>query len=484
METVAAGARVGPATGSAKEPRIGTIEPSADGGVLVLAHAWSLLTGGDGMVAGVHWPNGLGPLLLFAMVGLPVLAVASVRAVALRCGSHDPLWRALGWGRWVTQRRLARFVASPRQDWVGLLGGMARAVAQQAALTVEPGALVAVDTTVTEKPDGPCLPGRRPVYSSSKKRLVDGYELVSACVVGTAPAGGVRTWPLGLLPHQKSTDPTDRATQQRRRRKARDGERPSKLDLALTLVGLAAGAGVPVTTVVGDSAFAVMWWLREVEAMGLDWLVATRQDRRLRIGAEIRAFTAWAGSLPLTRLDVGTTSTQIWAGRLPDITLLDRHCNRQGLPGQAVYFERRTHQGTVVHRWYLVTSHRDWDLLAIWQHWQWRWQIEVLHRDTRQHLHLDAFHVRTWSAIVALVACSSLRASLLAFLRAAAPTDALSSTEALVAALRLAACLVQTAPDGSVVASLPTSLRGFVPVPLDPCPPFPRHIWPVRLRAA
>ena len=111
METVAAGARVGPATGSAKEPRIGTIEPSADGGVLVLAHAWSLLTGGDGMVAGVHWPNGLGPLLLFAMVGLPVLAVASVRAVALRCGSHDPLWRALGWGRWVTQRRLARFVA-------------------------------------------------------------------------------------------------------------------------------------------------------------------------------------------------------------------------------------------------------------------------------------------------------------------------------------------------------------------------------------
>jgi hypothetical protein len=133
METVAAGGSSGPATGPPEASMSGPIEPSADGGVRVLAPAWSLLEGGDGALAGVGWPTGLGPLLLFVVVGLPVL----------RCGSQDPLWRAVGWERWVTQRRLARFVASPRQAWLELLGALAGASAQQPALAVAPGAIVA-----------------------------------------------------------------------------------------------------------------------------------------------------------------------------------------------------------------------------------------------------------------------------------------------------------------------------------------------------
>lgn len=476
MRTVAAPNRLAPA---AWEAQTDVSEPSADGGVLVLAQAWAAVTAGAGLTEGLARRDGLGPLLLFVLVALPVLAVGSVRGIADRCGRvRDPLWRALGWGRVVNQRRLARFVASRRQGWVTLLGAMAGALARHPATAVGPEAVLAVDSTVTEKPYGPRLPGRRPVYSSIKKGLVDGYELVSACVVG---AHG--SWPLGLLPHQKAETAAGRAALARRRRQARPGELPSKLDLALTLVDLAISAGVPALTVLGDSAFAAMWWLRELAARDRHWLVATRQDRRLRIGAEIRAFRAWAASAPLTWLETRASGTTVWGAILPDVTLLDRHCDRQGLRCQAAYFERRTRLGTVSHRWYLVTSQLAWPLTTIWSTWQHRWQIEVLHRDARQHLHLDAFHVRTWSAIVALVACTSLRASLLAFLRAADPACSAYSTEALVGALRIAACLVSTDATGTVSVSLPPSLPLSTPSPaLDA--PLPPAWWPVRLRAA
>lgn len=454
-------------------------EPSADGGVLVLAQAWATVTAGQAVAGLAHWPGGVGSLLLFVLVALPVLAVSSVRGIAERCGgTRDPLWRALGWGRVVSQRRLARFVASRRHGWLAVLGAMVTALAHHPATALGPEAILAVDSTVTEKPYGPHLPGRRPVYSSIKKRLVDGYELVSACVVGARGS-----WPVGLLPHQKAETAAGRAALTRRRRKARPDERPSKLDLALTLIELAITAGVPARTVLGDSAFAAMWWLREVAALERHWLVATRQDRRLRIGAEIQAFRTWTTTVSLTQLAVGERGTSVWGAVLPAATLLDRHCDRKGLPCQAAYFERRTRRGTVSHRWYLVTSQLAWSLTTIWATWQRRWQIEVLHRDARQHLHLDAVHVRTWTALVALVACSSLRASLLAFLRAADPFCSTQSTEALVGALRLAACLVSTDPAGTVSVSLPPTLPLATPSPaLDA--PLPPAWWPVRLRAA
>jgi hypothetical protein len=340
-------------------------------------------------------------------------------------------------------------VASERHDWGVLLASMARLLGRHPATAVGADGILAVDSTVVEKRHGRHLPGRQAVYDAAQRRLVDGYEVVSACVVG--PTG---RWPLGLVPHHP---PAGAARRARRRRQARPGEVPSKLDLALRLVAAAGRAGGPTATVVGDGAFAAQWWLRAVAALGRHWLVATRRDRRLRSGAPIRGFGAWAAALPLARLEAGARGTSLWGGLLPAVTLLDRHCAQRGLAGQAAYFERRDRRGRVRHRWYLVTSRTDWDLAAIWTHWQWRWQVEVLHRDAKQHLHLDAFHVRTWAGITALVALTSLRASLLAFVRAADPACRAHSTEALVGALRGAACLVETTA-GGVRSSPPPTL--------------------------
>ncbi|HET8684251.1 MAG TPA: transposase [Micromonosporaceae bacterium] len=445
-------------------------EPSADGGVLLLAQAWAAL-GCEALGAGLAWQGRGGPLLLFALVALPVLAVGSVRAVAARCApGGDPLWRALGWGGVLTQRRLARFVTSGRHDWWAILGAMARLLGRHPATAVGADGILAVDSTVVEKRHGPHLPGRRPVYDPVQRRLVDGYELVSACAVA-----GARSWALGLVPHRPPDAAAARAAL-RRRRRARPGEPPSKLDLALRLVEAAVWAGVPAGTVVGDGAFAAQWWLRAVAAVGRHWLVTTRRDRRLRIGAEIRGFGAWAAALPLELLEPGTRGTGLWGGLLPRATLLDRHCARRGLACRAAYLERRDRRGRVLHRWYLVTSHLDWDLAAIWTHWQWRWSVEVLHRDAKQHLHLDAFHVRTWAGITALVALTSLRASLLAFVRAADPACGARSTEALVAALRTAACLVETDAHGLTRVSPPPTLpTARWPRPAAPLP----YGWPL-----
>jgi hypothetical protein len=272
MSTVARAAARTPR--AAPPPPLPRPEPSAYGGVLLLAQAWQALGGAAGLAAGIRWQGRDGALLLFGLVALPVLSVRSMRAIATRCAGADPLWRALGWAGGLSQRRLARFAASGRHDWSAVLAAMARALARHPATRLVGQAVLALDSTVVEKRYGPHLPFRRPVYDNVQKRLVDGHELVTAYL-----SDRQRGWPLGIVPHQPLPEGT------RRRRKALPGELPSKLDRALELVDRARGLGADALAVVGDGAFSVHWFLRELEARGLDWLVGTRADRRLRIAA-------------------------------------------------------------------------------------------------------------------------------------------------------------------------------------------------------
>ena len=435
-------------------------QPSANGGVLVLAQAWHDLDGAQVVAAGIRWRGAGAAVLLFALVALPLLWARSVRAVARTCGCPtDALWGVLGWAGVVTQRRLARFATSARHDWAAVQEALAQRLAADPATAVGPQGVLAVDSCPVEKRYGRTLPRRRPVYDSSTKRLVDGYEVVSVAAVDAEHA-----WPILLTPAARP--PGEAAP--RRRRPALPGETPTKLDLALEGLRRACAAGVAAQTVVGDTAFSVSWWLRQVEALGRQWLVAVRQDRRLRIGAVIQSARAWAEQVPLALVATGEHGTTVWGGTLRDATLLDRHCQRRGLPAQFAYFERRTRGGTVIHRWYLVTSHPTWDAATIWQHWQWRWPIEELHRTGKQHLGLADFHARTWDGIVAWLACTSLRAGLLCFLQAHVPAAQALSTEALVTTLRRAACLVECP------AAAPPRLHWPPALPVPPgYPPAP-----------
>jgi len=331
-----------------------------------------------------------------------------------------------------------------------------------------------VDSTVVEKRYGPKLPHRQPVYNSCTKWLVNGHELVSACV-----SDGRRIWPVGIVPHAPLPKP-----EQRRRRKAAPGEAPSKLDQTLELVDGVLGAGVAELTVVGDGAFSVQWFLRELEARELDWLVGTRADRRLRIGAEIHAFRDWVAQQPLQRLANEPHGKTLWGACLPEATLLDRHCSRQGLACRPLYVERRDRTGRVEHRWYLVARRRDLPLAALWQTWQQRWPIEQLHRDAKQALHLEDYHGRTWSAIVAWVVATSLRASLLALLQAIEPAWRSLAIPALTDAVDHVPCLLQPSADGHVHVPLPKTRPPTVLWhPADP-PPLPAQHWPIRLEVA
>jgi hypothetical protein len=455
-------------------------EASSYGGVLLLAKAWAALGGSNRLMEGIRWQGQAGPLLLFVLVALPVVSAKSVLAVAATCAKgSDPLMAVLGWASLVTQRRLARFVDSPRHRWIGALGAMIGALASHPATALGQDGIIAVDSTTVEKRYGPKLPEIRPVYDSTQRRLVDGYEVVSACLVDERA-----TRPAGLLPHRKAATAAERQAQKRRRRKAREGELPSKLDLALQLVLTAIGAGVGAPTLVGDSAFAAMWFLGEIARLQLHWLVSTRADRRLRIGAEIRAFRQWNEGLALTLMEAEEGESALYGGLLPQATLLERHRQRKGLSCRAAYFERHNRHGRVIHRWYLVTSHLDWGLEAIWLHWSWRWKIEQLHRDSKQYMSLANFHVRSWQGIVALVACTSLRASLLYFLQAADPICAELSIEGLVPAIREAACSVEIPADGSRGrASIPPSLPALALWQCDQ-PPLPTQFWPIAFKAA
>jgi hypothetical protein len=162
----------------------------------------------------------------------------------------------------------------------------------------------------------------------------------------------------------------------------------------------------------------VQWFLQELQARELDWLVATRADRRLRSGVEIRAFRAWRPALPLARLASEPRGKTLWGACLPEATLLERHCNQRGLACRPRDVERRDAAGRVEHCWYLLARRRDLEPATLWQRWQQRWPVEGLHRASKQALHLEAYHGRTWAASVAWVVATSLRASLLAVLQA------------------------------------------------------------------
>jgi hypothetical protein len=451
----------------------------------VVRQAWDALDG-DGLGGeGLAWRGRWGALLLFALVALPLLGCSAIRAIAQCCGRvQDPLWRALGWAEAVSQRRLARFVSSPRHDWGAVQAGMVARLAQPPATALPPvrgpadpvGGVLAVDSTVVEKRFGPRLPGRRPVYDNVRRRLVDGWEIASGCVVG--PRGA---WPLGRLPRQPPP-PGERAP--RRRRQAQGGEAPSKLDLALELVTWAVRAGVGAPTVVGDGAFAVNWWLRAVEQLGLRWLVATRHDRRLRIGAAVAAFATWVTrqAAPWPCLVPAPGGGGIYGGLLPGATLLDKGCRQQGLACRPAYYERRDATGRVQHRWYLVSSQLTWDSATLWRHWQWRWPVESFHRLAKQSLPLGAMHGRCWAGLVAWLAGCSLRASVLAVLRAGDPVCAALAPDSLVPALRRAACAVTPGVDGAATVGLPPTLPARELAALPPrAAPVPW--WPLQLQA-
>ncbi len=454
-------------------------QPSASGGLLILAQAWAALGGGDTLGAGLRWRGKASQLLLWVLVALPLLPLHSLRAVAGWCAADaDPLRAALGWAAAVSQRRLDRFVLSPRHDWLAVLEAMARAMARHPATAVGENGVLAVDSTTIEKRYGPHMAERSPVYDAVPGKLVDGYAVVSACAVE-----GERHWSVGLWPYRKALTAAERAQHARRRRPARAGERPSKLDLALMLVGVAVRAGVAAGTVVADSAFAVSWWLREIAALGRHWLVSLRKDRRLRIGAEVQSVEDWAKTAPLQRWTSEPHGQELWGGQLPEGVLLDKGCQRKGLPCRATIMERRSRAGKVLHRWYLATSQLAWDLGAVWQHWEWRWPVEELHRTGKQQLGMEDFHVRRWEGLVAWLVCSSLRASLVAFVRAADPVCGALSTEGLAAALSGAACLVEQQVDGGAMVSLPPTLRAVTLWNQAPAP-LPARWWPLRLKAA
>lgn len=430
------------------------IHASASGGLLILAEAWAALGGRDRLLAGLHWHGRGGALLLFVLVVVPLLPAASVQAIATTCAlGTDPLWAVLDWGGIVSQRRLARFADCAGQDWAGITAAMLRAWAEQTPAAQDGNGIIAVDSTTSEKRYGRHLPHIRPVYDSCQRKLVDGYELVTACVV-TADAA----MPVSITPHRQPPTASERAALKRRRRQATGEEWPTKLDEALALVERAVQAGIAAATVVGDGAFAVNWWLRAIATLGRHWLVATREDRRLRIGAEIRPFRDWVKAASLVALGTDSAGRTVWGAQLPAAVLLDRHCQRRGLDCRPSYFERRDRHGRVIHRWYFVTSQLTWDLATVWEHWGWRWRIEVFHREIKQHLHLQDFHARTWGGIVAWVACTSLRASLVWYLRATVPQWQASSTDAVVAALSKTVCLVQREPDGRITLALPPAL--------------------------
>jgi hypothetical protein len=427
-------------------------QASQAGGLVALRAAWAALDGDTLGAGALPWRGRAGALLLFALVALPLLGCTSLRAIATCCRRlEDPLWAALGWAEAVSQRRLARFVTQRGADWAGVQAAMVQRLAQHPATALPHDGILAVDSTVIEKRFGPQLPGRRPVYDNVRRRLVDGWDVVSGCVVG--PRGA---WPLGLLPHQ----PPVQGRAPRRRRAAQAGELPSKLDLARQLVASAVAAPLGLQAVVGDGAFSVNWWLRAVAELGVAWLVATRQDRRLRIGATVQSIAAWAAAAPAAwpcvaeRRDGG----RIYGGLLPPATLLDKGCQQKGLACRPAYFERRDRQGRVRHRWYLVTSQLAWDAPTLWAYWERRWAIEVFHRDAKQSLQLAAMHGRHWAGLVAWLAACSLRASLLAFLRATDPAWGAYSTGALARRLYEAACGVRPAARGPSRFQAPRTL--------------------------
>jgi len=293
------------------------------------------------------------------------------------------------------QRQINRFHNNSKNGYDNLLP-----TAVQSCFATRPSDIMVIDDSPVEK-SGKKMAWAKKLFNSAKKYYYHGYELVALALVAGRTALPINFAPRkakGKKPKKTKKSRTKHSLMRSRKRGGKGKvkaarQSQTKLKLALQLIVDALQRGVKARYVIFDSWYCAVWFLRNLDALGLFWVTVVRSNRLfIYQGRKIKAQSFVKLALR------GGCCPMKFIAELP----------KYGLVAVVVNFRRGKYE-------VLVTNDVALSAETVVRIYKKRWKIEVLFREAKQHYGLEKFHNRKWWAIIAHLAFSLLAQFLVRF---------------------------------------------------------------------
>jgi len=377
------------------------------GGLLTVQEAWDWLNVNQiQRSAGIQWGGEPPEILSFTYATGPLVDAFSMNAIAEKFSatSKDALLAALFKRHpgWYTYRR---YLGDWRFDWYGFTQAVAKALMACPLTALLPEGQMILDDVIVPK-----------WYAEKMEHL---SHLKDPCTEHTGPAydivnlgyvDGRKCLPLAFRFRIKSAKELASGFKRPTGEPSADPEVQTKLDLALTMLRWAVGAGIATRYLVFDGWWSVFWFLHELDALGLWWIGKIRCDRQVRrLDSAVNSVGAFAEAIPLYHIpELEVDAAAYWGYLLPPA--YDHQ--RPPLPAKFVVVrylregddESGESEEDARKLKTLITGQRDLTIVEIVTRYRDRWAVEAFHRDDKQYLGLGQFQMRPFQEICGHVA--------------------------------------------------------------------------------
>ena len=367
-------------------------------------------------------------------------------------------------------RVLDEFAGTDRFDWSVFNQRRVEALQQVEEWSMRSDGILILDDVPLPKPHAREMDYGKPIRDTCEKRTTYGYLAVHLYYHHRRRPG----YSLGLRPWLKTSElegPLPSTAEKTGRRRAKEGEEKSRLDVGLEMIEEIDRQDWPFEAVVMDSWYTARWLLWELTKQGIAYVGEASETRKFRVregeeplGLE-QIWERYGASMPprdrealgydpkeAVRRDRRIGSLQ---ARAVDVTMLGDQYTRVDQPVRLVLVKglhepREKDEGRRV----LVTNRRDWSVEKILRLFSKRPTIEAVHRRGKQHEGWLNFQTEGLQALRCHLALCLLRGTLLRLLRAWSRAAAAYSVRELIEHWIQAVAIMQNAEKGRWTVAL------------------------------
>jgi len=391
-------------------------------GALAYQQAWKRF-GVDNLLAeaGIHYGREVdrAPEMSLALSLGPLVGARSIRKVAQRFGGEaDSLERDELLASMIehpfNQRALDRFATHRRHDWVSFNWKRVERLQSEPGFKMHPKGVVILDDFPLPKPYAKAMAYLTPIWDNNQKRKVTGYLIVHLFYYHPKRPG----YSLYMEPWLKTSATGERVSKGDRRRRAREGEERSRLDIGLEAIEqLVARFPRRFQALIIDSWYTVRWLGYELTQQGIPWIGEASSNRNFEIGGQTLSVPEIWERFGSRLKRVKGLKKSIRAYGVQATMLPDRY-TKEPQPVLLVLVEglhrpREKDQG----RHLLVCNQLSWTIKRVIRLFSYRAKVEPVHRDDKQEEGWLEFHTRKLEGLLCHLALSLVRDTLLRLMR-------------------------------------------------------------------
>ena len=367
-------------------------------------------------------------------------------------------------------RVLDEFTGTDRFDWSVFNQRRVEALQQVEEWSMRSDGILILDDVPLPKPHAREMDYGKPIRDTCEKRTTYGYLAVHLYYHHRSRPG----YSLGLRPWLKTSElegPLPSTAEKTGRRRAKEGEEKSRLDIRLEMIEEIDRQDWPFEAVVMDSWYTARWLLWELTKQGIAYVGEASETRKFRVGEgeePLDLEQIWerygASMPPRDREALGYDPKEAvrrdrrigsLRARAVDATMPGDQYTRVDQPVRLVLVKglhepREKDEGRRV----LVTNRRDWSVEKILRLFSKRPTIEAVHRRGKQHEGWLNFQTEGLQALRCHLALCLLRGTLLRLLRAWSRAAAAYSVRELIEHWIQAVAIMQNAEKGRWTVAL------------------------------